>query len=114
MFHMMVLRIDDLIFDWEEPPKKTKDPLTKPREQGFYTTASTAQAVLLPPSIPPSVWQLRDDVVDVIVASTGWNLAPISDLMIRFVGVLDKLPPTKWPLGLKWTKSTRGRYAARQ
>jgi hypothetical protein len=102
--HMMILRVDELIFDWEDPPEVAAEPLSEPREQGFYTTATSCQAVFLPPSIPPSAWLLRDDVVDCVVAATGWHLQPVANLMLRFVVFLDKLPPTTFPLGLKWRR----------
>ena len=47
------------------------------------TTAAAAQAVFLPPTVLPSVWLARHDVVDLTVEAVGWHIAPMNH-RVRF------------------------------
>ena len=94
--HQLVIRFDELTFEWEAPPPNAlkKGPIFEPRQQAFVAQAKSSQCVMMPPTIMPSTWLERADVVDRVVAAVGWNVAPIPELYCRFIFTLDKLPPT--------------------
>ena len=87
--HTLCLRIDNATLDWCEPgevPEGAPEG-TPPREQKFIIDAKW-QAVFLPPLMPPSLWILRDDLVDLAVAANGWNILPIQiRLVFVFVSI---------------------------
>ena len=92
--HLLVVRADEVVFDWEEPPPVAPEPIVEPRVQTFAVKVKSAGALFPPPTLLPSTWLTRDDIVDQVVGAVGWGIDPIPNLVIRFVCTLDQLAPS--------------------
>ena len=89
-FHTLCIRCNDVTFDWDPPGKPPPGATlgSPPEEQTWTNKSPAAQLCFLPPDSLPSAWLRKDDLVDRVVAASGWQCNPLA-LQIKFIFALE-------------------------